>query len=954
MKQLSIPAAGRWFIIQFSRRRVLIAPAFFILLSLLITYPTVVRLADFAVFATDPLLEAWTLSWNVHSLLQGLSGVKQIWQANIFYPYPATLAFSEHLLSTALLLLPFTLLGQTPMVAANLGVLLTTALSGWGVYLLVVWLTGDRRAGFIAGVFFAVSPFRMGHLIQLHLLSTHWIPFIFWAAARLIKFNRRIDLALLIIFTNLQFFASVNYAPLVALALLIWGIFCLLAMRRQLSLAHLSRFLLFGVITVGLNWPVLRLYQRVSEQMEIVRTLGDAKVYGASIQHYLLPMANSLLYTRWLGLPYLLDSAFPGVAILILAGIGLYRSLFRQERPRLRIPALALLLIALTGFCLSFGANDEAFGPAWASIAGRLLPYPYLYEWVPLLAGLRVPLRFALLPTFALALLAGFGLAYLNRRWLKASRRATLLAAVMTLFIVAEHLPAPLPGVAVPYGQPVYAWLARQPANSVVLELPYYLHTEQSGVELARVYESTRHWQPLVNGASGFEPKWMLRLGTILDSFPDWRGFDLLRHLGVNYLVLHREHYNQAAWANLLALLPGYLPAVKAIHSAGEDLVLELLPPACPATPERIKVSAQDFPTLTLTNPTPATFIANPRQASAVTVAQAQRRFLEPLFLLPGQTASLSLPVKSTAAWQVKLANLEQTLTPDQVSVQHSGDTGPVAGWQPVEVLFANQIALQAVALGETPQPCHVFEVALRWSTSLNAPATVQITLLDRFGRSVLVSENNLVSNGPAALSQHRLPLAETVPPGLYQLQVRLLTPDGIEIPALDSTGTPLAAAPALPLVIRPVSPAHSEPETAALAQLANGLYLLRIDLDQLEPLQPGQWLRFQLLWTAGIIPAQDYTVFTQLIGPDGQVWGQQDNPPHGGWYPTSLWRPGEAVRDDYALRLDPHAPPGRYRLIVGLYDPATQQRVRVSAGQGRGSDFIPAADVAVSTPSPQ
>ena len=62
-------------------------------------------------------------------------------------------------MSHALLLLPFTLLGTTPLAAANLGVLLTTLLSGWGMYLLVAWLTGDRRAGLVAGVFYAVCAF---------------------------------------------------------------------------------------------------------------------------------------------------------------------------------------------------------------------------------------------------------------------------------------------------------------------------------------------------------------------------------------------------------------------------------------------------------------------------------------------------------------------------------------------------------------------------------------------------------------------------------------------------------------------------------------------------------------------------------------------------------------------------------------------------------------------------
>ena len=109
----------------------------FVLLSILVTYPTAARLSDFTVLATDSLLQAWTLQWDGHALLSGPDGVQHLWDTTILYPYPNTLAFNEHLLSHALLLLPFTLLGATPMAAANLGVLLTTLLSGWGMYLLV-------------------------------------------------------------------------------------------------------------------------------------------------------------------------------------------------------------------------------------------------------------------------------------------------------------------------------------------------------------------------------------------------------------------------------------------------------------------------------------------------------------------------------------------------------------------------------------------------------------------------------------------------------------------------------------------------------------------------------------------------------------------------------------------------------------------------------------------------
>ena len=64
-------------------------------------------------------------------------------------------------------------------------------------------------------------------------------------------------------------------------------------------------------------------------------------------------------------------------------------------------------------------------------------------------------------------------------------------------------------------------------------------------------------------------------------------------------------------------------------------------------------------------------------------------------------------------------------------------------------------------------------------------------------------------------------------------------------------------------------------------------------------------------------------------------MWGQQDNPPRGGWYPTSLWQPGEPVADDYLLRVSPEAPPDHYSLVTGMYLPDTLERLPIQPADG-------------------
>jgi 4-amino-4-deoxy-L-arabinose transferase-like glycosyltransferase len=103
--------------------------------------------------------------------------------------------------------------------------------------------------------------------------------------------------------------------------------------------------------------------------------------------------------------------------------------------------------------------------------------------------------------------------------------------------------------------------------------------------------------------------------------------------------------------------------------------------------------------------------------------------------------------------------------------------------------------------------------------------------------------------------------------------------------------------------------------------------------------LSPGDVLVLSLYWRAEGPTDQPLTVFTHLLGPDGQLYGQWDNPPVRGTYPTTDWLPGEEVVDQYEIPVNPAAPPGEYRVLVGLYDPSTGIRLPVLASDGQAME---------------
>jgi 4-amino-4-deoxy-L-arabinose transferase-like glycosyltransferase len=97
------------------------------------------------------------------------------------------------------------------------------------------------------------------------------------------------------------------------------------------------------------------------------------------------------------------------------------------------------------------------------------------------------------------------------------------------------------------------------------------------------------------------------------------------------------------------------------------------------------------------------------------------------------------------------------------------------------------------------------------------------------------------------------------------------------------------------------------------------------LELRPEAPLRQGDTLGLTAFWLAAQpVPADDYTLFVHLRGPDGleQTPVQRDTPPWQGLFPPERWPPGQIVTEKLDMFLPYELPPGEYRLVLGLYDP--------------------------------
>jgi hypothetical protein len=132
-------------------------------------------------------------------------------------------------------------------------------------------------------------------------------------------------------------------------------------------------------------------------------------------------------------------------------------------------------------------------------------------------------------------------------------------------------------------------------------------------------------------------------------------------------------------------------------------------------------------------------------------------------------------------------------------------------------------------------------------------------------------------------------------------------------------------------------------PNDAALLdyRLGGSIALVGVSLPEETIFAPGDNVPLTLYWQATAPIQQRYKVFVHFVGEEfneqtrNDLWGQQDQEPRGGAAVTTSWRQGQIIADDYLIPISPDAPPGTYRIEVGMYLPLGWERLPITDAEG-------------------
>lgn len=286
----------------------------------------------------------------------------------------------------------------------------------------------------------------------------------------------------------------------------------------------------------------------------------------------------------------------------------------------------------------------------------------------------------------------------------------------------------------------------------------------------------------------------------------------------------------------------------------------------------------------------------------------------------------------------IRLYDQDQTSAEQIDSIQivphRSGAADPYRtlsgyAWREINLDVAPGLRLEAAAVGNlSPAPLEPVNVALRWrktGSPSDARPRLRVAQADRVwaetGSALFESEYPLGNWVDQEMVIDRLDLIYPPVRGETQLQIGV-DDHWINIGAwtLNEAG----------LLFEPPSMAHAQS-----AQFGEFAELLGYDLTATS-IAVDRPLVLTLVWRAANTEpiTTPYTVFTQLIAPDGHLVAQHDAPPKP---PTTSWVPGQIVIDSHALKVVDSTYRGPATLIVGWYNSASVARVPVAAG----GDFV-------------
>ncbi len=514
----------------------LIIIGLYLLLAMALTWPLAGQITTHipgeATWAFDESTFIWNMWWFKFSLLN--RGQSPLFSDYTFYPLGVNLTTYTFNLFNAALGLPLQLAFSLPL-ANNLALLFSYVASAYGTFLLMLHLlagTRSRRpvalaAAFVAGAVYAFSASRMMYVALGHynFVTIQWFPFYVLFLIKTIRGSGLKNPLLAGLFAAMCLYAELTFSVfLLFLTLIIVAGEWLSRRPARPAAGQLLRLLLVGVTAFIFTAPfILAVLPNFIDPAYAEPGWGEGLKLSADLAGlFSLTPLHPLYPVEWVtelravieGTSRFSDAntLFLGYAILALAAVG-----FVAYRKAAGVWLWSVIIFSV----LSLGPLLTINGQNRFDMDGIEVTFPLpfaLLHYIPILSANRVPNRFGIPLTLALALLAGYGAAWLlaklparkpgNGNGLAGNFYMALAVLALLALLLFDQFSAPLPhtDARIPAA---YAQIGAEPEPFTLMQLPLGWRNSYGtlGAERTQLqYYQAAHQRPMLGGNTSRNP----------------------------------------------------------------------------------------------------------------------------------------------------------------------------------------------------------------------------------------------------------------------------------------------------------------------------------------------------------------------------------------------------------------------------------------------------------------
>ncbi len=474
--------------------------------------------------AEDNLKYLWSIWYGWQMLIN--PELSLTFTTKMFYPEGVSLLYNDWSFYNLILSFPLRQL-FSPVSVYNLLILHTFPLAGLGTFLLVRHLTNRSLVAFAAGLIFAFNPSHLAHsLHHMNITSIQFLPFFLLFFIRTLESSSRKHLLLAALFFLL-----------LAICDWTWMIFAVAIMFYFYVISAIKKDQVFNkdllkkiAVIVGSTILVLSpwLIQMILEGIHYaIDTGGGHRSFVVDLVALIMPYYLHLL------------ASFNPIAELC----NLYTGNLWESTAYLGLINIILLIYAIkrlpqqtaiwSGAILFVGVLSMGTSMHFAGFnLPLLLPFAII-KYLPILEHIRVPARFITLIYLFFAIIVGYSLTDLARRY-SSTIKARLLIAGVCLVIFIDFLPRDIATSEVSLPNCYQAIITDNKENEVsILDLPVGRVQSQRYL----MYQ-TKHGLPIMQG---FVPRRPTQ--SLIDrlDIEDLRYQKVqLRQAGVKYIVWHK------------------------------------------------------------------------------------------------------------------------------------------------------------------------------------------------------------------------------------------------------------------------------------------------------------------------------------------------------------------------------------------------------------------------------